>query len=210
MSKKKLPPMKIADAAQCKRVWESLKNPSCRTVSEALAAEGLYVSYRTVNRYKNDGWLNPVKAKKVLNKHGKMVRDDKNVVKIGRALPQEITDALLVEAANPESTARVRVARMVDLYNCTLAENQRTLEQTGVIATIMIAEEAIACLGHLIQEAPGDAARLLHAITEATQIKRVGGEGQMPEAGDRRVIDHEPENDMSRAIARFRKETGLG
>ena len=100
---------------------------------------------------------------------------------------------------------------MVDLYNCSLAQNQATLEQTGVIATIMIAEEAMASLGHLIVNAPGDAARLLHAITEATQIKRVGGADQMPESGDKRTIDHEPAgNDMSRAIARFRKESGLG
>lgn len=198
----------VPTAAQCKEAWDSLKKPSTRNAAEVLVNQGYSVSSRTIARYKAAGWKEPIPRGTALRQH-KTSGIVKPTQKIQALLPKSLTDQLLIDP-DKNSLANVRLQRMAELYQRTLAENAATLENAAVISAILVAEEAIAALGQLIQTDPGDTARLLQAVTEASQVKRVGGEGQTPEVGDPRVIEHEPGNDMSRAIAKFRKEAGLG
>jgi len=202
-------PAKKPTAAQVKSFWDVAKDPSTRTVAKAMMAQGFSINYRTVARYKDADWEELAPPGR-LNKHGKSVKANKKIEKIAKALSPQVAAEILAAAVSPEY-AQVRVARMIDLYTRSLSENTATLQNTGVIAAILVAEDVVASLGHLMITEPGDVARLLSAITEATQVKHVGGPGQVPEAGDARVIEAvaNKSTDARDAVARFRATAGL-
>jgi hypothetical protein len=189
--------MKRPTALQVKIVWDATIKPSARQVADAMTAQGYLINYRTVTRYKASNWSDPT-AKKT--ERALVVAKKAVAKKDGPADPGEVSVII-----------GRRLARMEELYARSVAENQATLQQTGLIASIIVAEEMVAMIEQLTLEAPGDVARLLHAITEASQVKHVGGAGQVPDSGDPRVIEHEPaaKNPVSEALSRFRKNAGL-
>lgn len=188
--------MKKPTPLQVKAVWDSTVNPTGRKVAAILERDGYEITYRTVSRYKDANWM--AQAKKA----------EKSLVIAKKAIAKKE-----VAEGDLDVTALVqrRLKRIDDLYLNSVAKNQAALQQAGLIAGIIVAEEMVAMIEQLTLEAPGDVARLLHAITEASQVKHVGGAGQVPESGDSRVIDHEPatKNPVSEALSRFRKNAGL-
>jgi hypothetical protein len=187
-------------AAQVKAAWDAAKKPSTISVAAALTEAGYPVSYKTVERYKKEHWAEPgtITPKKSLARSNKAIAlVDKHTAEAGR-------DVATVDLGS-------QLARMDELRLISMAENQAGLQLTGLIAARIVAERMVAMIDKMLEDAPGDAARLLHAITEATQVKHVGGAGQVPEAGDPRVIDvtPNPRNEVSEAIARFKKNSGM-
>lgn len=193
--------MKKPTALQVKVAWDAHGKPSARAVAAALTDAGYDITYRTVSRYKAANWAEPHAdaPKKKVEKLGKAVATAKKDIAVSGGPP--VDREVLVN----------RLQRMNELYTRSLAENQVKLQQAGLIAGIVIAEEVMAMVGQLTITNPGDLARLLHAITEATQVKHVGGAGQVPALDDPRVIDAVPvtKNAVSEALARFRKNAGL-
>lgn len=189
-------------AAQVKAEWESTVKPNCRKVAEALTKKGLEISFKTVNVYQNNKWAEPKTSplKKAATQIAKVKAKPVKEVKV-KEPPKHIDEVAVPEAY------RNRVA---ELLLCSVAENQARLQNTGLITAILVAEELAALIGKLTLDAPGDVARLLHAITEASQVRHVGGAGQPPTADDPRVIEGEVvKNEVSDAIDRFRKNAGL-
>jgi hypothetical protein len=194
-------------ATQVKACWDAIRNPNARIVAEAMVKEGFEISYRTVARYKEKDWAEPVN--KVKTKPTKQAAVSiKNLVKAQVTSNPDLAHRILTAV---EPTVDVRIARVQQLALQSLATNQATLQQTSVITAIVVAEELQAVIGSLIVANAGDVARLLNAITEAGQVKHVGGTNQVPERGDDRVIDVVPltKNGVSEALSRFRKTAGL-
>lgn len=182
-----------------------MADPSARKVAEAMTAKGLQIDQRTVTRYRKAKWAEPKVHPPTVKKIGAAVTAmTKAVAKKAKApkqpdLPDDISQFIVG-----------RSERMDQLYLQTVAQNQATLQQAGLIASIMVAEELVNRIEHLTIMAPGDVARLLHAITEASQVKHVGGAGQTPEMEDPKIIDGTVvKNETSEAIKRFRTEAGL-
>lgn len=194
--------MKRPSASQVRATWENTVNPSARKIAEAMTAQGFTIDQRTVTRYKKAKWAEP----KVIKKAGQALVVAKKAVAKKAVAKKEVEPA----EADPHIVGR-RLARMQELYERTLAENQATLQQTGLIASIIVAEEMVAMIEVLTIASPGDVARLLHAITEATQVKHVGGAGQVPESDDPRVIDGtvNQSTEVRDAVNSFRKSAGL-
>jgi hypothetical protein len=86
--------------AEAKAVWDSLKEPSARKVSDKFAAAGRKISFRTVNKWRNGGW--GAKSAKQLEASA-----SKAVEKINVALPAITGDVTsrLEDVANPATTA---------------------------------------------------------------------------------------------------------
>lgn len=185
-------------ASQVKLAWETMDSPSARKVADAMTAKNFTIDQRTVTRYRNAKWSEP------------------SVKKLGQAVVAVTKKVSKKPIARPEVPKDIapfivgRSERMDQLYLRTVTQNQATLQQASLIAGIMVAEELVNRIEHLTIEAPGDVARLLHAITEASQVKHVGGADQPPAADDPRVIDGTVvRNEVSEALSRFRKTAGL-
>jgi hypothetical protein len=199
--------MKKPSAALVKATWDATVNPSAPKVAALLAAKGFGINYKAVQRLKKENWAEP-----------SVKKAERALVVVKKAAPAKETPIKpaskkeVAEGTKLDITALVerRLKRIDELYLRSVAQNQTSMQQAGLIAGIVVAEELAIQVGPLTLQSPGDVAKLLHAITEATQVKHVGGEGQAPESGDPRVIEHEPVKTEARdAVAAFRKSAGL-
>jgi hypothetical protein len=200
-------------ASLVKATWDATVNPSERKVEAILVKQGYDINSKAIQRLKKNKWAEPSvkKAERTLAVVKKKAPAQK--AKAQTAI-KPATNKEVAESEKLDLTALTvrRLARIDELYLRTVSENQATMQQAGLIAGIVVAEELAAMIGTLTILAPGDVARLLHAITEASQVKHVGGGGkEVPESGDPRVIDGTVnKNPVSEAIAEFKKKNGLG
>jgi hypothetical protein len=197
--------MKKPSAALVRATWEATVNPSAPKVVAILVTKGFAINYKAVQRLKKNKWAEP----SVKKAERSLVVTKKTAPKKPKTPPTKE----VVEAAMQDVTTMVerRLARIDELYLCTVAENQARMQQVGLIAGIVVGEELAAMIGPLTLQSPGDVARLLHAITEASQVKHVGGTDQAPQNGDPRVIEgtvNKP-TPVRDAIDRFKKSAGM-
>lgn len=201
-----------------KVMWDSLVVPTACAVGKALRAGGFQISDRAIQRAAKKGFPEP--AGKTIDSRGtKMVKA--GIDKIARDKISSEQKPLEEQLrASMEERTEERAGRGSELMRQSIAENRAILNNMGLVAAILVAEEMLALIDRLILE-PDKVARLLTAITEATQ-KRYDVLEVLPPLEEAQLITElrrlpAPEmidvtpntDDVAEKIARFRRSAGI-
>lgn len=223
----------VPTRATAKTVWDQTPNPSTRKVAEKMRNLGWKVSAKTISRWHNDGWQEPVAepGKKSRLEHDKARRKAKTA--------SETLDRIAVLKDDPEVRAAAEAvvkatldaqraaqefesSKFDDLIKMSKESLKEKLDKTIMAAGVMISE---AIIRHRDQLAglPKDMGSFLNDMSEASSNMRVTNDDIPPFAegmpGDgaklingtaMAVPQQAPVNPTADAIRRHKAKHGLG
>ena len=201
-----------ADAAA---VWNSMPNPSIRTVVEVMKARGWKTSISTIQRWSAENFVepevsDPTKASKAVKKAKKANQQaNEAIAKLAEA-PQ-MKD-------NPELHAALTFepSKIADLVKDT-KENLKDKLDKLTMAVSIVALEQFAMKSHALVLMPAESGKFLSSIAEVSSAIKPAGEikpGDGKDGTDPKLIEGTKAEEkltspLSSKISQFRKENGL-
>lgn len=172
---------------QVRYVWFSMPSPTVRKVADELQKRGAKISFKTVARYKADGWVAGPKVS---------TRDAKSIVGSALSAPELVT--LEQDIA---TLSGMTVKELVEAQ-----EKARLIFNTAILRCATRKADVLAII-------PRDAAALMVGATEAVQATAPLAPLDLPAhtngIGNGHMIDITPSNPLQDAIAAFKRRAGV-
>lgn len=202
---------------QIKDLWNATKKPSIRKVSELAARRGWAISPKTVARWHNEGWIEPVKVP-VSPAQRKITRATQALRKAANDLTD--TDALKANPAIQEALKTLKKAEykprslrvLLDLDKAKLKEEAERV----LLATTIVMAEAVCDKASVVSLTPKEVGAFIESSQNALKAIASGNEtppqqGSDPAVpGDRAVtiIDTTaaPPNPVAESILAFKRK----
>jgi hypothetical protein len=217
--------------AQAKVIWDEMREPSSRKVAAVLEQRGFDISWRTIARWNEKGWVEDPNARaRASRKNGRasgadsaMVRQalrkeaDVRVTKQERQVAKELTNG---EAPTVMTDAERELAdRRDELMQMTDVELDVVEAKARRVMNIMMMEQA-GKRAHVMMLIPKDTAAFVEAMTDARRVMNTGSTAgaivDKPHGskhpGDGDIIDVVPNKEVSpltSAINKFLQSEGM-
>lgn len=214
----------------CMETWAKNPTLSCRKVEALLREEGYEVSYRTLQRWRDNGKPGQValghetkragvkreiaKALAKISDTEKLSADQMKVDGIVVAVQEEIIAGKVGGARDPaQEEVNIIDSRISALMVKSAAELDLDEQKARKIFNIVLLEAATR-RANIMTMIPKETAALVDAMTTASKQTLTGGIDQPPKAGDPRVFDGEvvdvtPASPLASAIGKFFQAEGI-
>jgi hypothetical protein len=179
-----------------KAVWIEMGCPGCRKVAVELEKRGWKIAWRTLNRWKAQGWAHKPDADLAAKTTKQITKTIQERQKLSEQQEVDIVDA-----------------RIKELFVKSEAELDIIEQRSRKILNIVLAEAAARRV-QIMMLIPKDIGTFVNAMTEASKQTLTGGLEQTPKAGDPRVIEGDatdvtPPTPLQEAIRKFKREKEL-
>lgn len=213
-------------------VHADMGRPSCRVLEKALRDQGYDISYRTLQRWIENGKPgqvavnHAVKTRTVkreivqalakISDDEKLAADKMKVEGIAPAVQAEIAEGKCAgQTAHDAVQVEVNIIdqRIKDLLLSSAPELDLAEQKARKIFNIVLLEAA-ARRANVMTMIPKETAALVDAMTTASKQTLTGGIDQVPKAGDPRTIDAEavdvtPKSPLASKISKFLHDEGM-